>query len=152
MVFFFGPRQRTLTWPNWRLTTLNGCSTFARMLALMRFSRSVSRTLVAGISAGLRFFTVQQRVGLDRVVDRCRWCRAPCAPGKYHCRPFWLLLHLRVAFARSTLGRTRRSDQRGVHHRAGAQPQALGAQQFVDHRQDLRCQLVLFQQPTETKK
>lgn len=33
-VFFCSPRKRTFTKPNWRLSTRNGCSTLARMLAL----------------------------------------------------------------------------------------------------------------------
>lgn len=33
-VFFCSPRNRTFSSPNWRLITRNGCSTFARMLAL----------------------------------------------------------------------------------------------------------------------
>jgi|GEM_PF-5295521 len=34
-VFLVGPRSRTLTCPNWRLITRNGCSTLARRLALI---------------------------------------------------------------------------------------------------------------------
>jgi hypothetical protein len=34
-VFFYKPLKRTFTKPNCRLITRNGCSTFARMLALL---------------------------------------------------------------------------------------------------------------------
>jgi len=45
-VFFSNPRKRTFAKPNWRLMTRNGCSTFARTLALpcsFFLSRSFAR-------------------------------------------------------------------------------------------------------------
>ena len=44
-------------------------------------------------------------------------------------------MHLRVAFAFSVLGGAGCGDQRGVHRRAGAQQQAFGLQDVVDHAQ-----------------
>ena len=38
------------------------------------------------------------------------------------------LVHLEVTFASLVLGRDRCRDQRGVHHRAGLEQQALGGQ------------------------
>ena len=106
---------------------------------------------------------MQQCVGLDHIVDAAGRAahRVHQARLRIHAdvglhaeiplAALLALLHLRVAFTCGVLGRTRRSDQGGIHHRAVAQQQALGTQQLVDRRQDLRGQLVLFQQAAEAK-
>ena len=59
------------------------------------------------------------------------------------------LVHTGVAFTGLVIGGTRRCDQRGVHHRASLEHQALALQQFVDRGQNLIGQLVLLQQMTK---
>ena len=61
------------------------------------------------------------------------------------------LVHLEVTFASLVLGRDRCSDQRGVHHRAGLEQQALGGQLGVDRLQDLWAQLVRFEQMAKSQ-
>jgi hypothetical protein len=102
--------------------------------------------------------TVQQAVGLDHVVDaagrathRVRQARFGIgADVRLHPEEplvaLLRLLHLRVALAHGVLRRTRRGNQRGVHHRAGLQQQPLVLQQVVDRLEHLRRRLVLLQQ------
>ena len=113
---------------------------------------------MAGVAKRVGLLTMQQGVGLDQVVDVARG-----TPHRVHQARLGVhadmglhaevpliallaLVHLGVTFPAGALGRARRGDQRGVHHRAGLEQQTLGAQQIVDDHQDLRGQFVLFQQ------
>jgi hypothetical protein len=117
--------------------------------------------LVASVGEDVRLLAVQQAVAFDHVVDLGR--RA--AHGVHHARvsihpnvrlhaevPLVALLGLMdlgVALTGLVLRGAGRCDQRGVHHRARLEHQALAKQQFVDGCQDLVGQLVLLQQMTK---
>lgn len=59
------------------------------------------------------------------------------------------LVHLGIALSILVLGRTRRGNDGGIHHRAGLEHQALLGQGCVDRGQHLGRQLMLFQQVPE---
>ena len=61
------------------------------------------------------------------------------------------LMHLGIACAILVPGRTRRRDERGLHHRACLEHQPLGGEQLVHARQDLIGRLVLLQQPAKAQ-
>ena len=61
------------------------------------------------------------------------------------------LVHLGVTFASLVLGRAWCRDQRGVHHRAGLEQQTAGGELGVDHLQDLRAQIMRFEQMTKSQ-
>ena len=119
--------------------------------------------LVAGVAEGIGFVSVQQRVGLDHVVDVGRR-----TPDRVHQAGLGIgtdvglhaevplvalfrLVHLGVPLAAGVLGRTRRGNQRGIDHRAGTQHQSFVAQHVVDQREDLHGQLVFPQQMAKTQ-
>jgi len=121
------------------------------------------RTLVARIGKDVGFCPVQQRVGFDHVMNVGR--RAPHAMHQTRLRiranmglhakvpfiAFLGLMHLGVALTAGVLGRGRRGNQRGVHHRARPQYQSLLAQQRINFHQDLPGQLVFLQQMPEAQ-
>ena len=59
------------------------------------------------------------------------------------------LVHLRVALLVGILRRTGRTDDRGVHDRAGANLQSVGLQNLADLGEQRLTQLVLLQQAAE---
>lgn len=61
------------------------------------------------------------------------------------------LVHLRVACARAVLGGARCRNQRGIHHGALLEQQALGTERGVDGSQDLQAQVIGFEQVAEAK-
>ena len=60
-------------------------------------------------------------------------------------------VHLGVTLTGAVLGRARCRDQRGVHHRAAFEQQALGGQLGVDRLQYLRAQLMRFEQVAKSQ-
>ncbi len=97
---------------------------------------------------------VHADVGLVRAVARIRSADQRCALSfalrarhpEVPLVPLLRLVHLRVVLAGLVLRRTGRGDQRGIHHRARLQQQALALQQVIDRGRDLIGQLVLLQQ------
>ena len=75
-VFFFRPRYRTLVNPNWRLSTRNGCSTLARMLAFIASTRSATKS---GWMNGLSLLLLPGRIATCHV--------GPCASARL-CTPW----------------------------------------------------------------
>ena len=53
-VFFFKPRKRTFTNPNWRLITRNGCSILARIPALIFSALSIKASAALSLFKALR--------------------------------------------------------------------------------------------------
>ena len=64
---------------------------------------------------------------------------------------FLRLVHLRVAFTTAVLGGAGRGDQGGIDNRVALQQQAFGGQRSVDGGQDLKTQVVLFEQVAKPK-
>jgi hypothetical protein len=116
------------------------------------------RALVVRI-AKCTLSSVQQGVGLDRVmhvacvaVHRVHQPRLGVYADVHRLHAvvpladLLRLMHLRVVLAGSVIGQAGRSDQSGVHHRAGLEQQTFSVYQLVDDLQNLRRELVALQQ------
>ena len=61
------------------------------------------------------------------------------------------LVHLRVTLTGAVLGGAGCCNQSGVHHRTGLEQQAVGGELGVDHLQDLRAQIMRFEQVAKSQ-
>ena len=125
--------------------------------------RAFAGALIPGISKHNRFFTVQQAVALGDIIDVCRSADDGVHQAGFSVHPdmrlhaemplvaFLDLVHLGVTLTSAVLGGTWCCDKRGVHHGAGLEQQAVGAQLGVDDLQNLRAQIVLFEQMAKTQ-
>jgi len=120
-------------------------------------------TPVARVGKDIGLLTVQQRVGLSDVVrvgrgggHAVRQARVGVdADVALHPEvplvAFFCLVHLGVARAADVLGGVGGGNQRGVHHRVGFEQHALGCQVGVDGGQNLRAQVLSFEQVAKPK-
>jgi hypothetical protein len=125
--------------------------------------RALGGTLITGISKHNGLFAVQQAVSLGHIVDvGCGADDGVHQAGigidpdmRFHSKvPLVALLdlvHLGVTLTGTVLGGTGCCNQGGVHHSAALEQQAVGGQFGVDDLKDLRTQVVLFEQVSETQ-
>ena len=125
--------------------------------------RALGSSLITGISKHDGLFAVQQSVSLGHVVDvgRCsddgvhkaRICVD--SDMRLHAKvplvALFDLVHLRITLTCAVFGRAGCRNQGGINYAASLEQQALGGQLGVDHLQDLRAQLVLFEQMTKSQ-
>ena len=124
---------------------------------------SFAGALVAPISKDNSFSTVQQCMPLREIVDvspraddRMHQARLPVHPNMgFHAEvPLIALLnsvHLGVMLTGLVFGRAGRSNQVGVYHGARLEQQAVSGQLGVDDLQNLRAQLLRFEQMTKSQ-
>ena len=122
---------------------------------------SLGRALIASISEDNLFLSMQQCVPLGDIVDvgggadngMHQAAVSVHANMRFHSKvPLVALLglmHFGVTFTGLVLGGAGRCDQRGINHSAGLEQQALGGEFGVDDLQNLRTQVVLFEQVSE---
>ena len=124
---------------------------------------SLVGTLVTCVAEDNLFLTVQQAMTLrdnvdigsrsDDGVHQARICVD--SDMRFHPKvPLVALLglvHLGVTLTGTALGGAGRCNQNGIDYAASFEQQALGGQLGVDHLQDLRAQVVFFEQMTKTQ-
>jgi hypothetical protein len=124
---------------------------------------SLGHTLVAGVGEHIDFLAMKKAHRLGDITDVGRRAddgvhqarlRVHTDMGLHAEVPLVALLrlvHLGVASAGAVLGGSGRGDQRGIHQCSGLEHQPLLGQARVDRLEDLRRQLMFFQQVTEAK-
>ena len=123
----------------------------------------LDRSLVTGIRKHHSFLTMQQGMALRDIVDigccaydgvhQTRLCVDTNV--RLHAEvplvAFLGLVHLRVTLTGAVLGGAGCCNQSGVHHRTGLEQQAVGGELGVDHLQDLRAQIMRFEQVAKSQ-